>query len=491
MPRKPTSLALMIFIALSLSVVNPVAAQKLIHDWDGWDVIPGKVIIKYSPEKSANIKAGRTTSNMARLSVKHIEEHSRSKLQAMAPDRGFISILPDTFVGTFDPSHREEVLKPLASDPDVLYFEPDRIRKIGLHWGTATPDDSNLSNLWGMDRIGAPIAWQKQSAQRSSIRAAVWEGQYDDTHRDLTAQNSPIQNNSGEISEHATFVSGIVAATGNNSFDVVGVANVELVSLGDTDTASGFVDLISWAMNNQVNVINMSWGYCVPDHCGECLYTEPSATEQDAILNASSHIVFVCSAGNDGCNQDVEGRTPVPVSYVGVIGVSALDQNDDLAGFSNYGSYVDLTAPGVNILSTIPGNTVDSANGTSASAPFVAGVAATILAVKPSFHVASIAHLLYLTAEDLGTSGRDDDFGHGVVRADRAVIGIADVYAESGVTCGSGTLLSPYCTLDEALTNVPEGGTVGLLKNSSFNGPRTITKACSIVPVGGVATIGL
>jgi hypothetical protein len=97
---------------------------------------------------------------------------------------------------------------------------------------------------------------------------------------------------------------------------------------------------------------------------------------------------------------------------------------------------------------------------------------------------------LELTAEDIGVSGRDDDFGHGIVRVDRAVDGIADVYAESAVACGVGTILAPYCTFSNALANVPMGGTIGLVRGSSFNESLTITTPVTLISVGGTATIG-
>jgi thermitase len=477
-----------ICIAMSMLMGISVSAQQTVHDWGEWDVIPGKVLIQYKSGKSEMIKKGTTTSGIEGLSLRQIEESVRSEMKAKSPGKEFISLLPDTFIGTFDPSQRDEVLRSLAADPDVLYYEPDRKRIKNLTWGTATPNDPELSNLWGMQRIGAPAAWQKQSSQRAAIRAAVWEGLYDNTHRDLVSQNSPVQNNGQPLSEHATYVSGILVATGNNGLDVVGVANTELVSLGDSATVSGFAALITWAVNNQVNVINMSWGVCGELGCAKCSYTAPSTTEQNAILGALDYIVFVSSAGNHGCNVDDQGRPPLPVSYVGVIGVSALDSNDNLWASSNYGAYVDLTGPGVDIVSTILGNTVGSASGTSASAPHVAGAAAAVLAVEPSYHVRSISRLLELTAEDIGTSGRDDQFGYGVVRADRAVNAIADVYSESGAPCGTGTLLNPYCTLGASITNVPTGGTIGLVKGS-FTAPPEITKKSTIVVVGGTVIL--
>jgi hypothetical protein len=122
------------------------------------------------------------------------------------------------------------------------------------------------------------------------------------------------------------------------------------------------------------------------------------------------------------------------------------------------------------------------------ASPHVAGSAGAVLAIDPGFDVQSIPRLLALTAEDLGTAGRDEDFGEGVVRVDRAVAAIANVYAENRTLCGSGTLANPHCNLGDAINHVPTGGTIGLVRGV-FILPTTIVKPITIISVGGTATI--
>ncbi len=465
---------------------------------DAWDVIPGRIIIEYKPEESEKLKAKITTSAIPGLSLTPIEEPVKQRVKRIqGPTKPFISLLPNTFIGEFDPVERDRIFQALAADPNVVYFEPDRVRVPGTSWGTSTPNDPDRGVLWGMDRIGAPLAWARQSAARSTIRVAVMERRYDNTHQDLIAQDSPVINNTEPITDHATHVAGTIAATGNNNTDVVGVANVELVSLSWRTSSVKFVQQVTWAVNNQVRVINMSFKYCGDDgidngnDCKKCLYTAPSLTEQNAINNALVNIIFVASAANDSCSVDGSERSPLPASYDGVIGVSALNQSDGLASFSNFGSYVDLTAPGVNIRSTIMSNNTASWSGTSMAAPHAAGSAAAVLAIEPTFDIRSISRLLALTAEDIGVTGRDNNFGEGVVRVDRAVAAIADVYAERSDFCGSlGTLNTPYCNLSRAINNVPTGGTIGLVSGPSFNAPITISKPSTLISVGGTARVG-
>jgi subtilisin family serine protease len=484
---------------------TPAGRSQQKINWDDWDVIPGRVLITYGSSRSTGIKLQASSSGVGGLTLTPIEAPVMDQYaQQHRTNAGFISILPDTFVGEFDPQDRAAILQALAADPDVLTFEPDRLRVAAFTWGTSTPNDPRLP-LWGMTRIGAPAAWKRQSATRASVRVAVMEttGRFDSTHRDLANQNSAVISNTLPITSHATHVAGIMAATGNNGLDVAGVANVELVALGAASSGTTFVQAVSWAVNNQVRVVNMSFKWCGSAGCGTgvCSYPVPLAAEQAAINNALGNIVFVGAAANDSCSTDSSGNAPIPASYNGVIGVSALTSTitstagiptwlDALASFSNFGSYVDLTAPGVNIVSTDLANTTSIKDGTSMAAPHVAGSAAAVLAIRPNYDIRSIPLLLSLTAEDIGSAGRDNNFGDGVVRVDRATAAIADVYANSA-QCGiTGLLRDPLCAWSSALNSTPTGGTLGLVRGSYFAGAQTLTKPMSIVAVGGTVVIG-
>lgn len=491
------ALGLLIFLNAFTFLAKPAYPQNEIN-WNDWDVIPGKVIIEYSPSRSLSIKQASLKSSISGLALVPIESEAEKKIQTQSSQR-FVSLLPNTFIGTFDPDNRDAVLSALRSDPSVVYFEPDRVRIPRITWGADSTNDPLFSSLWGMKRIGAPEAWKKQSSTRADVRVAVFEDAFDQGHRDLMDQVSIAQNPSDILSNHATHVAGTIAATGNNNLDVVGVANVELVSLADPADASDFVNKISWAINNGVDVINMSWRWCDTEDCLPCEYPEPSTAEQKAITAAWDDIVFVAAASNDACEVDGDGDAPIPVSYIGVIGVSALNKSDTLASFSNFGNYVDLAAPGVSIVSTlspmISGSNTGTMSGTSMASPHVAGSAAAVLAVKNDYDIRSIPVLLSITAEDLGDSGRDKSFGNGLVRVDRAVAGIADVYVQLNPLGGSGSgiLRSPIHDLDRALGQIADHETIGLksdvFSRVIFNG-KTISKPCTIISVGGTATIG-
>jgi subtilisin family serine protease len=494
-----------LLLALTVLLAVPqrtLAAPSQQINWDDPDVVPGQLIVTYRSEAAQGPTAGNAARALGLLLTPIDEPVRQAVTHQLGSTAAFRSLLPNTFVGTFNRRDRDQIIAALVADPSVVYVEPVRRRATSTDWGTATPTeydtDAERTALWGMRRIGAPNAWASGSATRSAIRAAVMEGSYDTMHRDLVAQRSAAQNNAAAITNHATHVAGTIAATGNNNQDVVGVANVELVSLGDGDTNTSFAQYITWAANNQVRVINMSWKYCGDDgmdngdDCDKCLYPTASATEQNAITNASNTITFVGSAGNDNCSTDAGGRAPIPVSYTNVIGVSAIDNGDNRAGFSNTGTYVDLAAPGVGILSTIQGNMTGTMSGTSMAAPHVSGSVAAVLAARPNYDVESIPWLLRYTAEDLGSSGWDTTFGHGVVRVDRAVAGIADRYVDAGANCGSsqGTLVRPDCSLVNTMNTAPNGWSIGILRGNTYPGARTLSKPMTLKAIGGPVIFG-
>jgi len=476
---------------------NATQAIKSI-DWDSWDVIPGRILIKYTPAKGAELRNQVNAVNASSVDGLRIQPLESWAEQAFVAQRGsaagFQPILPNHFIGEFEPGERDRILALLHADLNVIYVEPDRRHITALTWDTNIPNDARLNDLWGMTRIGAPTAWENLSAIRSGVRVAVMENRFEATHPDLSAQVARVMNNTLAMNDHATHVAGTIAATGNNNQGVVGVANVELVSLSWGDATTTFVNYIAWANSNGVRIINMSFKRCGDEACTPCLYTAPSSTEQEAI-NGSA-ILFVAAASNDACNLDASGRLPLPAGYNNVIAVSALNQTDALASFSNFGAYVDLAAPGVNILSTVTGGAYSWFNGTSMASPHVAGAAAAVLSIKSTFSRASLTRLLSLTAQDIGAAGRDDSFGAGVVRVDRAVDSIADVYADissfSARPCSlrTGSLAYPYCNLNDAIDVTPTGGTLGLVRDNTFYGAFNLTKPMTLKAVGGVVTIG-
>lgn len=249
-----------------------------------------------------------------------------------------------------------------------------------------TPDDVYFGNQWGMTKIQAPGAWDSAQGS-SSLRIAILDTGIDQNHEDLSGKILANKNftRSSTVDDkygHGTHVAGIAAAATNNAKGVAGVGfNSSLMNvkvLGDN--GSGFLSWvasgITYAADNGAKVINMSLGS-----------TSSASTLENAVNYAwGKGVVIVAAAGNNNTSTLF-----YPAAYTNVIAVAATDSNDSKASFSNYGSWVDIAAPGKDIFSTMPNhsNRIGIKNygylsGTSMASPYVAGVAALVAAKFPA-----------------------------------------------------------------------------------------------------------
>jgi len=274
---------------------------------------------------------------------------------------------------------------------------------------------------WGIDRVFGdetyPFATWADS-RGAGIAVAVLDTGIDMNHEDLNllgGTNTIDTTHWGADGRgHGTHVGGTIAAL-NNTWGVVGVApDVGLYAVKVLDDTGSGTDLsvakgIEWAVDVGIPVLNMSLGS-----------SSHSQTLQDACdtAYAAGHLL-VASAGNSGNLGGGGDKVEYPARYGSVIAVAASNSNDQRASFSSTGSAVELIAPGVNVLSTLPGNIYGYGSGTSMASPHAAGVAALAWAVNPDLTNAQIRGILQDTAEDLGLNPYHQ--GYGLVRADLAV----------------------------------------------------------------------
>jgi subtilisin family serine protease len=214
---------------------------------------------------------------------------------------------------------------------------------------------------------------------------------------------------------HGTNVSGVVAARTDNGFGVSGIAGgigggtgvrMMPVKVGTFGPQGSILDeAILYATDNGADIITMS------------LSVGPSAAIDAALADAYARGVFIdCASGNSG-----GGSVSYPANNPNVMAVGATDHNDARASFSQYGSDLEVVAPGVNILTTTPGNGTTTTSGTSFSAPGVAGVAALMLSRNGGLTNDQIRQSLKDTADDVGASGYDLQTGWGRINARSAV----------------------------------------------------------------------
>jgi subtilisin family serine protease len=199
-------------------------------------------------------------------------------------------------------------------------------------------------------------------------------------------------------------VAGTIGAVGNNALGVAGVAwEVTLVPLrfiggNGLGTLADAAEAIDYATEAGVDVISASWGT-----------TSFSITLLDAIREATdAGILFVAAAGNAGVDADAYPHYPSGYDDPGIVAVAATDDQDSLATFSSYGAVtVDLAAPGVSILSTVPSGEYARLSGTSMAVPHVSGVAALLRGVAPRIGVESLKQKILGSVDAIpGLSGR-------------------------------------------------------------------------------------
>ncbi|WP_405682529.1 type VII secretion-associated serine protease mycosin [Streptomyces sp. NBC_01238] len=216
---------------------------------------------------------------------------------------------------------------------------------------------------------------------------------------------------------HGTKVAGIIAARPRQGTGFVGLApEATIIPIRQNDdkgtgTAATMAAAIRHAIAKHARVINISQDTVKPLRADSDL----ALAVREAL---SSNIVVVASAGNDGLAGKV--KATYPAAYPGVLAVAASDRNDERAPFSQTGAFVGVAAPGVDMVSTVPkgGQCVD--NGTSFSAPYVAGVAALLRAKHPRWTQSQVVAQIEQTAER-AVKGRDDFIGWGVVDPVRAL----------------------------------------------------------------------
>ncbi len=306
----------------------------------------------------------------------------------------------------------------LRRRPDIETAEVDRPVRIAF-----TPNDPYYGSYqWNLPKIRAPQAWDVITGT-AGVWIAIVDTGVDYNHPDLASSRLRLgwdfangDNNPMDDHGHGTHVAGIAGANTNNGQGVAGVCwGCDLLAVKVLDASGGgyaswVADGIRYAADWGVafgkrTVINLSLGS-----------PYPSSVLADAVAYAQGQgALIVAAAGNDGVNELF-----YPAAYPGVIGVAATDSSDQRASFSNWGSHVDIAAPGVSILSTMWG-WYYFADGTSMATPHVAGVAGLVWSAGPALTASQVCGALLRTAVDLGTPGRDDIYGYGRLNAEAAV----------------------------------------------------------------------
>jgi subtilisin family serine protease len=352
--------------------------------------------------------------------------------------------------------------------------------------------DPLLSSLWGLNDesgVGAVSAWGSSTGSADVVVAVIDTG-IDYTHEDLAAN---IWTNPGEVpgngadddgngyvddihganlsigaasasdpmddNQHGTHVAGTIGAIHGNGLGVRGIAgSLKLLPIKFMDASgagrlsdaiAAIYYMVDLKVNHGVNikVANNSWGgggY--------------SPALEEAIRRASeAGIVFVVAAGNSTTDIDLFPSYPASYDVDNIVSVAAIDRDQNLASFSNYGaSGVDIAAPGVDIQSTLPGNTYGYLSGTSMATPHVVGSFTLLFSIAPSLSVPEAISRIIETGRDLSSLASPDG-SLSYVRSRRAVSAARAVLDQRAPVSSPGHNLPP-CGYQFQVSNVVETG---------------------------------
>lgn len=300
------------------------------------------------------------------------------------------------------------------------------------------PNDPLYVEQWGLPVVRVPAAWD--ATRGTGVTIAVLDTGVDPGHVDLAARLVAGFNAlngttwTADDHGHGTRMAGVAGAAGFNGIGVIGVAPdaqlmpVKVMSASGHGTYADIAAGIVFAADHGARVINLSLGGSVA-----------SSTLSAAVTYAVDRgAVVVAAAGNFGFEVP-----SYPAAYADAVAVGATDEQDRRAIFSNYGTWLDMVAPGVNILTTNWGGGYAPSTGTSPATPFVAGAAALVLSVNPSLQPRQVASLLALTNDDLGVPGFDSVSGWGRLNVERAVAQAQALAAIPDAGAPAARLLAP------------------------------------------------
>lgn len=384
-----------------------------------------------------------------------------------------------------------------ARDPAVLEAHPDQMASIAD--GTTDVISYSQQTAWGITATKANQVWDKNGDGQvdaaanagTGVKIAVIDTGIDLAHPDLsnniaggynviTAGTTSPQDDNG----HGTHVAGIISAS-DNTLGVIGVApqaSLYAVKVLDRNGSGYYSDIVTglqWAVTNHMQIVNMSLGGSVDD---PALHA--------AIISASNAgIVVVAAAGNSGPTPD---SVSYPGAYPEVIAVSAVDVTKAVASFSSRGPQVEIAAPGVAVLSTYwsaaAGSTYGTLSGTSMATPYVAGIAALVInsGIRDTNGNGLVGDevrtKLDNTAADLGSTGRDNFYGFGLVDALAATSGTASpppVVPPSVATNAANSLNGTSANLNGYLASLGSASSVNV---SFLWGPTTAVATGETAP---------
>ncbi|ETR68772.1 MAG: subtilisin [Candidatus Magnetoglobus multicellularis str. Araruama] len=299
------------------------------------------------------------------------------------------------------------------------------------------PEDDLQPILWNIQLINANKVWSRVTGR--NVKVGIIDTGIDNNHPDISVvdgisfvladdDNIKTFTNSWEDDNgHGTHCAGIIGAQ-NNKIGVVGVApecslfSIKVLSSSGSGQLSWILGGMGWAAEQKMDVVSMSLGSMVFEADAECSVAYQRAAQE--LINQGC--IVIAAAGNSG-----EEKFPwvgLPARCSEFMAVGAIDKNKNIASFSSNGpsslpidSGVEICAPGVTVKSTWLNGKYKEASGTSMACPHVAGAAALLKQLHPTWSPMQIRQKLRSTAQDLGAPGNDPKYGGGLLDCYRAI----------------------------------------------------------------------
>lgn len=391
----------------------------------------------------------------------------------------------------FESGDFESSVPDFCSDDIICSNDPMYNQQWGLHNNNYTGIDISVNSAWNY-------------ATGKNIKIAIIDSGVDMDHIDLVSNISSLSydtetNTSPSICymDHATHCAGIAAAEKDNGIQIAGVApEASIISISNemlisTNAPLELADGITWAYQNGADIISNSWYYPI-HHAGI----------DEAIQNAFQYgrqgkgCVVVFSSGN-GSSSSV--NYPANCNDT-ILVVGAIDKTGARADFSNYGTKLDLVAPGVEILSTLPNDATGYDDGTSMACPHVAGVAALVLERNSELTVNQVNSIICSNTKKLSgvnfnvtkpDGSWNNEYGYGLVDAYNSVTHTPDtVYIQNETITGTRTISAGSLYVGRDVTNTKPYGDVILGQGViTLKAGYTEIKNSTTVPLGTTLTI--
>lgn len=342
--------------------------------------------------------------------VKFHEDISEDQLNAYLTDINGQVIKRFDSIYTFESDGKTTVdlIQYFAPLDNVVYAEPNYLM---MQNETAPNDIYYQRYQWNLPLIETEAGWQITQGNEA-VKIAVVDTGVDLEHPDLVKRLTTGYNALSDTTDadddngHGTHVAGIIASEVNNHEGIAGLTwfnpIIPVKVMGEEGYGSTF-DIakgIIWATNQGAEVINLSLGNY-----------QHSDMLKDAIDYAFKRdVVLIAASGNDNTSQP-----SFPAAYPQVLSVAAVDYYGDRANFSNYGDYIDVSAPGVQIASTYFNKQYAALSGTSMAAPHVSALAGLIRSINPDLRNTEVMEIIKNTTVDLGDRGKDIYFGEGLI----------------------------------------------------------------------------